>query len=364
VWVGNFQALDFVRDNRVTAITERHGLPGRNVTTLLEDHAGRLWFGVDGGLWIYDHNRFLPIRDKKGGLLGIVFSIAEDTGHDIWVRAGPHLDRIHGSAVVDEITSPQIARAYIIAADPHGGVVLGLVNGDLIRYSNDQITTLSANDGVHSSQIRDLSVEPDGSIWGTTQEEIFRWKDGRRQNLSTRNGIPCDPIYALLEEGDGSLWISAKCGFFNIAKSELERWWQHPDSIVKVKVIGPPDGVQPGLTSLKPQIARTPDGRLWFVNGRVLQVMDPDHPRKNLIPPAVHIEQVIADRASYPALDHLHLPALTRDLQIDYDALSFVAPERVRYRYRLEGRDKGWKEPGARRQAFYSDLPREIIASE
>jgi signal transduction histidine kinase/ligand-binding sensor domain-containing protein len=357
VWVGNFEAINIVRDDRVSSLTAAQGLPGRNVTTLLEDHAGRKWVGIDGGLWVYDQGRFRAIRTASGSLLGIVFSIVEGADGSIWVRAGPNLYRIQDFRVVEQTTSREIPTAYILAADPLGGVVLGLVGGDLMRYNNGRLTMLNPHDGIHVSQIRDLLVEADGSVWGTTQEELFRWKDGRRENLNTRNGLPCEPVYALLKENADSFWLSAKCGFIHISASELERWWLHPDTIIKTTLIGPLDGVEPGLASLKPQTARTPDGRLWFVNARVLQTMDSGSAQKNLLPPPVHIEQVIADRQTYAAADGLQLPVLTRDLQIDYAALSFVAPEKVVYRYRLENRDSLWHDPGGRHQAFYTDLP-------
>ena len=70
----------------------------------------------------------------------------------------------------------------------------------------------------------------------------------------------------------------------------------------------------------------------------------------------MHIEQVVADRIAYEARRTVRLPPLTRDLQIDYVGLSFVAPQKMRFRYRLDGRDEAWQEPGSRRQAFYSDL--------
>ena len=102
--------------------------------------------------------------------------------------------------------------------------------------------------------------------------------------------------------------------------------------------------------------ARSPDGRLWFANGDVLQMIDPGHLSGNALPPPVHVEEVIADRKNYSPGKDLRLPPLTRDLEIDYTALSFVVPQKVRFRYKLEGRDAAWQEPGTRRQAFYSDL--------
>jgi signal transduction histidine kinase len=95
---------------------------------------------------------------------------------------------------------------------------------------------------------------------------------------------------------------------------------------------------------------------LWFANGVVLQMIDPGHLTGNALPPPVHVEQVVADRKNYSPRKDLRLPPLTRDLEIDYTALSFVVPQKVRFRYKLEGRDAAWEEPGTRRQAFYTDL--------
>src|SRR5262249_15071194 len=103
-----------------------------------------------------------------------------------------------------------------------------------------------------------------------------------------------------------------------------------------------------------------PDGRLWFVSYDGVSIVDPAHVSTNALPPPVHIEQIVADRKTYDApreTSAVRLPALTRDLQIDYTALSLVVPERVRFRYQLEGHDREWQDAGTRRQAFYTDLP-------
>jgi len=124
---------------------------------------------------------------------------------------------------------------------------------------------------------------------------------------------------------------------------------------VQLKILDVFDGVQPGRAPFE-GAARSPDGRLWFANGDVLQMIDPGHLSRNALPPPVHVEGLIADRKNYSPGKDLRLPPLTRDLEIDYTALSFVVPQKVRFRYKLEGRDAAWQEPGTRRQAFYSDL--------
>jgi signal transduction histidine kinase/streptogramin lyase len=356
VWVGNYHALDLWRNGKLSAIRTGQGLPGLNVTTFFEDHAGKLWIGIDDGLWVYDQGGFRPLRHPDGSSLGIVFAITEDTHHGIWVRAGRNLDRIYGSQLQEETTSAQIATAYTLTADPRGGIFLGLVNGDLVRNEDGTSRTYPSNDSGNARQIRDLLVETDGSVWGTTLDEAFRWKDGDRKTLTTRNGLPCDGIFALVEDSQHSLWLDSKCGLIEIGRTELENWWDHPDRQVRFRLFDTFDGAQPGLTPLKPQATRSEDGQLWFVNGRILQMIDPDHLRENPIAPPVQIEEVVADHSSYSPHVDLQLPAHTRDLEIDYTALSFLAPQKVRFRYMLDGHDVGWHDSGTRRQAFYNDL--------
>jgi signal transduction histidine kinase len=101
---------------------------------------------------------------------------------------------------------------------------------------------------------------------------------------------------------------------------------------------------------------RDRDGRLWFANGSVVQMIDPAHVVRNFTPPPVHVEQIIADHKMYLPGGGVRLPAHTRDVEIDYTALSFTVPQKVHFRYRLEGRDPDWQDAGTRRQAFYTDL--------
>src|SRR5262249_37904263 len=105
------------------------------------------------------------------------------------------------------------------------------------------------------------------------------------------------------------------------------------------------------------EVAKTADGRLWFLSGDGVSIVDPRRLSINTLPPSVHIEQVTADRKTYQAPSALGLPPLVRDLEIDYTALSFVAPEKNRFRVKLEGRDPDWLDVGNRREASYSDLP-------
>ncbi len=358
VWVGNFRALDSVRDGRVSSLREGNGFPGQLTTSLLEDHAGRLWMGVDRKLTVYDGRQFRPVEQADGShLLGIVTAMTEDIDHNIWAAVStPRLYRIQDMRVREEFSPPQVPRVHDLAADPKGGIWLAFENGSLGRYRQGRWETVSTNHGANASPAWDLLVDSDGSTWATTGDGLVRWKEGKVETLSARNGLPCDSIYALVKDDLGSLWLAAECGYVAITETELEKWWQQPDSIVKVRTLDRYDGAHPAPTYFRPTASKSSDGKLWFATRSILQMVDPAHLDQNETPPPVRMERIIADAKDYSRAPDLRLPANTRNIEIDYTALSFVVPEKVHFRYKLEGHDEDWQYPHSRRQAFYSDL--------
>src|SRR6185295_3590764 len=118
--------------------------------------------------------------------------------------------------------------------------------------------------------------------------------------------------------GQGDLWLYTQCGLVEIPDGEMQKWWQQPDSRLETRVLDVFDGVQPGTPSAFGATVRSSDGRLWFGHGTVLQVIDPAHLAPDLLLPPVHVEAIVADRQTHSPQNGLRLPALTRDLEIDY----------------------------------------------
>jgi len=163
-------------------------------------------------------------------------------------------------------------------------------------------------------------------------------------------------VFGFVADSQENLWMYMQCGLVEVPNAELEKWWANGDSAVTSRLFDVLDGARPSADSFGPKASRSPDGRLWFANSYVVQMIDPAELRVNTMPPPVHIEEVLADRKSYTLGEHLGFPPHTRDLEIDYTGLSYVSPKQVRFRYKLEGRDTDWQEAGTRRQAFYGDL--------
>jgi signal transduction histidine kinase len=312
---------------------------------------------MDNTLSIYQSGKFSQIKKQDGSPLGMVMGLTEDSEHNIWAEIhGPPamLIRIQDLKVREEFPAPPMPLARKLASDPQSGIWLGLVNGDLARFRSGKTETFSFP-GHPNVRVKALTAVSDGSILGATAFGVVGWKNGKQQILTVRNGLPCDDINAAISDDQGDLWLNASCGLIEIAKDEVQRWWGQPESRVNPKLFDLSDGAQPGLGHFATS-AKTPDGRLWFASGSVLQMVDPSHLAGNAIPPPVDINGIVADRKNYSLQGSPRLPPLTRDLEIDYTALSFAVPQKVLFRYMLEGHDAGWQEPGTRRQAFYNDL--------
>ena len=348
VWIGNRGSLDVIRSGRVTCIP----VPGRRVTALWQDHARRLWVGIDNRLTIYERGQFHYVNRSDGSPLGIITALGEDREQNIWAVANPDrkLYRIRDLRVQEEFSPPQIPIPRLVTEDPTGGVWLGFV-GSFGHYRDGKLDKIAENSAVS------LTAEADGSLWAPTRAGLVRWKEGRVATLTSKNGLKCDPTYSAIRDDRRTLWLYTACGLIGVADSELERWWREPHTVIKSRVFDALDGARPYSSTFQPAVSRSQDGRLWFVNDAVVQTFDPKNSSQTQPAPPVYVERVRADRKEYAMGGPVRLPPHPRDIEISYTALSYSIPQRIRFRYKLEPRDGDWQDAGIRRQAFYSDLP-------
>jgi signal transduction histidine kinase/ligand-binding sensor domain-containing protein len=369
LWVGLRGALALIRPDSASLITMADGHPIQDVNALLEDHLGQLWLGINHTLMVYQRGRFFEIKGQDGRALdytGVVVSFTEDTEGNIWAIAidttrGIHrLVRIRDRRVQEDIQiASLVPKARFLGADPAGGIWIGTGDGKLAHYLNGVANIVSnGRSGGPPVRMHSFSVDSAGVVWGATNGGLYRWDHGTLSVMDSHNGLPCSRFFAALIDRSGSLWLEGKCGYLRIPAADLANWTARPEAQVTMTTLGALDGADPGWNSdyIQPNAARSPDGRLWFVGGSSLQMIDPGRSYKNSIPPPVHVEGLVADGKSHSPASPITLPPLTRNLQIDYTALSFVLPQRMGFRYILEGHDRGWENPGSRRQAFYNDL--------
>jgi signal transduction histidine kinase/ligand-binding sensor domain-containing protein len=359
VWLGTLNGLCRWKDGRVT-IYGPPSLPDEGVGTLFEDRDGRLWVSTLRGVAYFENGRFVPVSELPAGRTP---SIAEDREGNLWIPNDAHgLYRVRGTTVVEQIpwATLKLGRpvSTLLPAPSQGGLWLGLQ--DRVAYLKDREIRASytAADGLAQGRVNHLRFDGDNALWVAMESGLSQVKGGRVVTVSSRNGLPCDAVHWSMEDDDHAVWLYMACGLVRVASTALNAAIRDPTRRIQTTLFDSSDGVAlRALPALyRPQVAKTADGTLWFLPGDGVSVLDPRRLSINTLPPSVHIEQVTADRKSYDAASDLRLPPLVRDLEIDYTALSFVAPEKNRFRVKLEGRDPDWQDVGNRRQAFYADL--------
>jgi len=378
VWLGTRNGLDRWDDGRLTSYRKRRaqalgtereitdsGLPDDYQSSLFQDHRGRIWVFSRGGAAYLDRGRFIPVRAVPGGY---AHSIAEDSAGDLWISQDQGLFHLLRGSVGEQIPWARLGRqglALALAAGPlQGGLWLGFSEGGVAYFKDGQVRALyGAADGLGEGRVNSVQFDRDGTLWVATEGGLSRLKNGRITTLTSKNGLPCDAVNSVMEDNGGSVWLDTACGLVRIAQPELDAWVENPKRTIQPTVFDNSEGLRFVALrgGLSPRFGKSSDGRLWYASGGGLFVVDPLRLDRrqfwfNKLQPPVHIEQVKADGKSYEPSRGLHLPARVRDVWIDYTALSFVAPRKVRFRYKLEGQDPDWKEVVNDRQAQYSNL--------
>jgi signal transduction histidine kinase/ligand-binding sensor domain-containing protein len=361
VWLSTRNGLNFWKKGTVTGYG-KGSPPGDQPTTLFQDDRGRIWSPTLNGAGYFENARFVPVNSLPKGQ---VHAIAQDSDGNLLFSYDDALVQIDKNGHIERKPWSLMGLpgyASVLVSDPvQGGVWLAFFfDGGVARFKDGRVSDFfSAANGLGKGFVSDLQLDPDGVLWASTEGGLSRIKDGRIVTLTTANGLPCDIVHWMREDDEGFVWLNASCGLVRMARSELDAWVAHPKRKVETMTFGTAAGVQlyglviDGYCS---RVIKTADGRIWFLSGIGVSILDPRHLVIDAVPPPVHIEQVTADGETYDATVGLHLPAQVRTVSIHYTALSLAAPEAVRFRYKLEGQDPDWREVVNERRAEYSNL--------
>ena len=372
IWIGSHDGLTRLKNGQITIFGRSSGLPDDEVQSLYQDISGRVWAATDYGLAFFKDGRFVAVNAMASRERHFLHFITGDNAGNLWISEHENLLHLLDGHLVEKIPWPELGHResaeVLLSGGERGGVWLGFWSGGGLSYFKDgRVRVAHTNaDGLGDGHVADLELDQDGALWAATQDGgVSRIKDGRITTLTTRNGLPCDTIHWTMVDDDGSFWLYTACGLIRITRPALDAWIREPKRTIETTVWDAADGVRPrssAASTFGPRVTKSPDGRLWFLTGVGVQVVDPHHLPFNRIPPPVHIEQIVADRRSYwenstgAAVAQVHLPPLIHDLMIDYTALSLVAPGKVHFRYKLEGQDPDWREVVNDRAVQYSNL--------
>jgi len=381
IWIGTEGAgLYRLRENQWSHFGLQDGVNNPFVWSVSEDANGRLWVGMWGrGLLVQNGNRFDPVPaiedvtaakpalfHAKDGSVWVGTEVGLLHYRDQWVTT-------YGAK--EGLTQPDV-RAVIV--DGEGTVWFGMLGGGLGRLKNGELKQFRKSDGLSSDFVQCLRADDDGTLWiGTFGGGLNRLKQGRFAAITTSQGLGNNFIGAIEEDRRGNFWMSSHGGILCVARSELNRCADGEQTAVRCLAYGKGDGLPTTECSggLQPAACRTPDGRLWFTTSRGLVAVNPDEIIVNRLKPPVVIEEFRVDgrvvedgrwkmedgqsdgAQSLHPQPSLRIPPGHSRLDFNYTALSFVSPEKVRFKYRLDGLEEDWMDAGTKRSANYSYVP-------
>ena len=369
VWIGTHDGLTRWNHGQAKVYRKANGLPDDRVQSLYEDDRGRIWMFTGKGLAYFKDGRFAATDTMQARQVG---SITGDKAGNLWLSGDADFSHLREGHLVQQVPWSALGRkqpASVLVFDRgRGGIWLSFWNdGGVIYFKDGRVqASYSTTDGLGKGHVAGLQLDRQGALWASTQGGFSRIKDGRVATLTTRNGLPCDAIHWSVEDDERSFWLYTACGLVRITRPELDAWIADPNRRIQTRVWDAADGVMLRMFSpvtFRPSVTKATDGKLWLLMGEGIQVVDPHHLGDNKLPPPVHVEQIVADHKIYwqnlpgSTVAKLRLPPRTRDVQIDYSALSLVAPEKVHFKYKLEAQDADWKEVVNDRQAQYTNLP-------
>lgn len=364
LWIGTFGGVSRFKDGRFTHFTKKNGLSSDVILSMAQDRKGDLWFGtLDGGLNRYSQGRFTGYSRKDGLTNETVLSLYEDSKGVLWVgtRSGGLNRFAQGrftAYTVDSGLSSNDVRYITEGRD--GSLWIGTLGGGLNRLKDGVFRAYSKKDGLSSDLILAIHEDADGALWvGTFGGGLNRFKDGKFTAYTTREGLHDDVLYQILEDGHGHLWMSSNRGISRVSLNELNAFADGTLQRVSPLVYGTADGMKSKECNGAHQPAGWKDskGRLWFPTIRGVTMVDAQNILTNAQIPPVVLERFQVNGVPMAERENVELPPGRKKLEFHYTALSLQAPEKIQFRYQLEGFDPDWVEAGNKRIAYYTNIP-------
>lgn len=403
-WIGTFgSGLHRMKLKKFSTVTKRNGLSSDFVFSISQDSKGDVWIGTyGGGLNQYHNGKFNHFLHEKGNS-NIIRSVFADSNGNIWTGTyGDGLNQFRDGKYVknykvkDGLASNGV---YAIAQDRRGNLWIGTDNG-LCRFHNGQFTNYSNYEGVADNHItilfedkagnlwigtktrgliqyrdgrffvpaevtslsnqaiRAIYEDSESTLWVSTENELVRLKNKKLTRYSVESGLPDKVIYQVLEDNYGFLWINSNRGILRVRKTEMEDFAEGRVKVISGVIYGVADGIKSteGIGQNQPAALKDKDGKLWFPSTGGILMIDPKQVTYNEVLPPVKVEEVRVNRTVISFQNEMKLSPGSDDIEFRFTALSLRAPEKIRFRYKLEGYDHDWVDAGTRREAFYTNL--------
>ena len=365
IWLGTSNGLARIPAvGKLVHYTTKNGFSSDLIWPVLRDREGDLWAGSEDGVlhWFRGADLTDPAARRTWQLTGAVRTIFQQSDGTVWVGTTSALRRFsHGQMSLLGKEEGLAAAASFVSAiveRADGSVWVGTASGLQEFWKGRFLPPITKAQGLAGTNVVDLYEDGERTLWVLTTGGINRISGGKITAYTEASGLPESEVYQMLEDNSHNFWISSRTGLLRVSRADLDDVAEGREKTLDVAVFGAADGIQ-GSSDFNfgyhPSACKLHDGTLWFPTYGGVVTVDPSKMSTNPPPPPVLVERVAADER--PSIGNgSRIPAGSH-LEFHYTALSFLFPERVRFRFMLEGFDRQWVDAGARRVAYYTNLP-------
>jgi ligand-binding sensor domain-containing protein/signal transduction histidine kinase len=401
IWIGSTHGLERLRDSAFVTYSLPN-LKSQSMGPLYVDSGGRTWIApIEGGLrWLAGEKTGVVTAD--GIANDVVYSIAGAGKDDVWVGR-QHGGLTHLFYSGNSFTAKTYTQAdglaqnsvYAVYRSRDGTVWSGTLNGGVSELRNGHFTNYTTTDGLAATTISSIVEGPDGTMWLGTPKGVSAISQKVWRIYTANNGLPSEDVNCLLQDSTGILWIGTSEGLAYLRDGQVHvprgvpeflhrpifgieqdkngwLWIATSDHVLRVprdkllsdvvKTVDVREYDQAdGLASTE-GVKRTRSvvsdsaGRIWFSLSSGMAVVDSSRVATGSALAIPHIEALSVDGSPVNVRDMVHIPASPRRITFTYTGLNLATPERVRFRYFLEGFDRDWSGPVATREAVYTNL--------
>jgi len=330
--------------------------------SVFADFDNSIWVGSDEGT--LDHllsNGTVEVFRSRQGFGRTIRSISRTRDGSLWLATNTGATRLRdGKFTTVGVAEGLPGREVVQIFEAKDGAMWFGTSGGVARLQNGKFTMFTEREGLSSNLVRCLYEDSDGAMWiGTRNAGLNRIKHGKIVTLNKSTGLSNDVVFSIVE-GNGDFWISSSRGVFRVPKRDLADFAEDRRSSVHSISYGIADGMHAGECSgyVQPAAWKAIDGKLWYPTVAGLTIVDPSQLHSDLMPRTAVIEQVFADKRPIPkSARESTVPPGQGELEFHYTAISLTFAEKARFKYQLEGFDKGWVDAGPRRTAYYTNIP-------
>jgi PAS domain S-box-containing protein len=330
---------------------EGRGLPSY-VQCLLIDRQGRTWLGSDkGGLRVREGDRWANIATHRFSGASSIRAIFEDGTGRVWV--GDQFGLVSfptNSPLRDPVPAPPVEGAVrLLAEDPITHELLAATSDGLFRFTTSKWTEVRGPKETPLLEISCLRFETNGNLWvGGGQSGLARRKDNRWSKLGEENGLASHDVASITEDGEGHWWIGSNRGLTRVAFTKLNEVAdlvsRGSNAVLNAAVFDRSEGLASleCTAGFQNSTLRDSRGHLWFSTPKGASLLDPAH-----FPPTPQRPLLVLLRTPQPGVPpkknspstassrEIRLKDGTRVIHLEWTAISFTAPEKIRFAYRL-----------------------------